>query len=197
MKKYFLTLFVVSLVLGAYVPKTVVAATPTEMMVSVTPSPMMEASAEGIAQKKAEYVLPYPGILADHTLYFLKKFRDQILEKLISDPAKKVEFSVLQADKQLNAGIFLEAKGKMALAATMFTEEAQFMKQAVATLATFKTQGKAVPAYVLERLNTAITVHIEFLNDQMQSVEASYKEQVKAALDNLKALQKDVQPSQQ
>ena len=76
----------------------------------VTPAITSEASAspteKGFAApatetQTEEYILPYPGILLDHPLYFLKNLRDQVMEFLISDPTKKAEFSLLQSDKFL------------------------------------------------------------------------------------------------
>src|SRR3989344_6985739 len=52
-----------------------------------------------------EYTLPYPGILPDNLLYPIKVFRDRIVSFLISDPLKKAEFNLLQADKRLQAGV--------------------------------------------------------------------------------------------
>ena len=45
-----------------------------------------------------DYALPYPGILIDHPLYFLKNIRDLIMERIITEPGKKVEFAILQSD---------------------------------------------------------------------------------------------------
>lgn len=59
-----------------------------------------------------EYDLPYPGILPDNPLYKLKALRDKAIGFLISDPKKKAEFNLLQADKRLNAGVYLFNKGK-------------------------------------------------------------------------------------
>ena len=70
-------------------------------------------SSETVSKNKdIEYTLPYPGILPDSPLYFLKTARDKIVSFLISDPLKKAEFNLLAADKRLNSGIFLFNKGK-------------------------------------------------------------------------------------
>ncbi len=53
------------------------------------------------------YALPYPGILPGNPFYILKIMRDRIILFLISDPLKKAEFDVLQADKRLSAGMYL------------------------------------------------------------------------------------------
>lgn len=54
-----------------------------------------------------EYTLPYPGLLPDNPLYFMKAIRDHLIGFLISDPLKKAEFDLLEADKRLNSGVYL------------------------------------------------------------------------------------------
>ncbi len=69
-------------------------------------------SAEAILENTDEYQLPYPGMLPDNPLYPLKTFRDKVVSFLITDPLKKAEFNILQADKRLQAGIYLIDKSK-------------------------------------------------------------------------------------
>lgn len=65
----------------------------------------------GVKVSPPAYALPYPGLLVDHPLYFLKKVRDGLLESLIVDPIKKTEFYLLQSDKFLAmAQIFSTSK---------------------------------------------------------------------------------------
>jgi len=54
-----------------------------------------------------DYQLPYPGLLPGNPLYFLKVFRDRVISFLISDPLKKGEFDLLQADKRISGGLYL------------------------------------------------------------------------------------------
>lgn len=193
MKKYTLAILVLFIIVGASVPKSVYAvnSADTSVMMEKKSTASADTAKDGAEQKKAEYALPYPGILADHPLYFLKKLRDSILEKLISDPTKKVEFYILQADKQLNAGIFLEAKGNAKLAVTMFGEEVNFMKQAVTSANMYKSQGKAVPQYVIEKLNMSITKHLELLAEHVQEVGESQAGEMKTIVETMNTLQND------
>src|SRR3989338_6920091 len=55
----------------------------------------------------SDYQLPYPGILPDNPLYNLKTLRDKVWSFLISNPSKKAEFDLLQADKRLSVAIAL------------------------------------------------------------------------------------------
>lgn len=65
-----------------------------------------------IDQQEEDYALPYPGLLPDNPLYFLKTARDKLISSLISDPRKKADFDILQSDKRLQAGVSLIDKSK-------------------------------------------------------------------------------------
>ncbi|HSW96650.1 MAG TPA: hypothetical protein VLF89_02375 [Candidatus Saccharimonadales bacterium] len=57
--------------------------------------------------KQIQYDLPYPGLLPGNPLYSLKVLRDKIVEFFISDPVRKADYELLQADKRINASIYL------------------------------------------------------------------------------------------
>ncbi len=80
-----------------------------------------------------DYQLPYPGLLPDNPLYSLKTFRDKIISFLISDPAKKAEFNLLQADKRLNAGFYLfnKQQGKEQLVVSTISKGVNYLEQAI------------------------------------------------------------------
>lgn len=89
-----------------------------------------------------DYSLPYPGILPDHPLYFLKVLRDRILDKLIRDPQRKVEYYLLMADKRLNMGIYLENKEKPQLAETTVSKGEKYFAKGTALLERLISEGK-------------------------------------------------------
>lgn len=70
---------------------------------AVTPTP---------TPPREPYQLPYPGILPTHPLYFFKNIRDAIIEAMISDDSKKVQFYLLQADKKLQMAMLLSDQKK-------------------------------------------------------------------------------------
>lgn len=71
-----------------------------------------------ISSKSAtiKYDLAYPGILPNNLLYKLKVLRDKITAALITDPMKKAEFYLLQADKGILATAILVDKHEIKLA---------------------------------------------------------------------------------
>jgi len=118
----------------------------------------------------AEYVLPFPGMLPDNPLYFLKRIRDTILEKLISDPVRKAEFYILQSDKRLQMGVMLIEQGKGSLGETTVSKAEKYMEQAVRGLSSYKQNGGVVPGYVIEKLGNAMNKHEEIITGLMGNV---------------------------
>lgn len=143
-------------------------------------------------ETKTEYVLPYPGMLADNPLYFLKKFRDTILEKLIADPIRKIEFYVLQSDKELSAAMLLDAKGNQALVTASCTQSAVYMEQAIKKATDMKSQGIAIPGYIIEKLGSSLTKHEEVVSGFIDKLTDGQKAELTAALELFKSREVDV-----
>ncbi|MCL4360497.1 DUF5667 domain-containing protein [Patescibacteria group bacterium] len=127
----------------------------------VVPAPGMMQ--EGTMSSTIEYTLPYPGILPDHPLYFLKQIRDKILDWLIVDPGKKADFLILQADKRLAMGIALTDEGKTVLAEQTISKGEKYMDRAVGELETLKDSGKFFPPGLLDHLRLSMAKHTEVL----------------------------------
>lgn len=99
MKKYFLllaSLFLFAIVNSNFTYAQELTQAPIQATPTPTPTP--------------KYTLAYPGILPDHPLYKLKVLRDRISVSLMSDPQKKIDFYLLQADKGLLATAMLVDK---------------------------------------------------------------------------------------
>jgi len=138
--------------------------------------------------QKAEYTLPYPGILPDHPLYFLKRLRDTILEKLISDPIRKAEFYVLQSDKRLQMGVMLTDAGKGNLGESTISKAEKYMEQAVTGLSSLKQGGGIVPLYIIERLENATAKHQEVISDLIGKASEAEKSGLQGSLNLLNEL---------
>src|SRR3989344_5360942 len=116
------------------------------------------------SNKTIDYTLPYPGLLPDNTLYVLKAVRDRIVEVLISDPIKKTNFELLQADKRLNEGVSLFNKGekKYALAETTISKGENYFEKGISEIEKAKKQG-IVTLDVSQRFHLASLKHIEII----------------------------------
>lgn len=119
-------------------------------------------------QAVMEYTLPYPGLLPDHSLYFIKTFRDRVIGFLISDPIKKAEFSLLQADKRLGAGKKLFYKKKYKLAESTISKGENYLEESVANAQEAKQQGLPIVDF-MEKLNAATTAHSMVLSELMET----------------------------
>ncbi len=95
-----------------------------DLTVSITPTSIPPPT-------QIVYELPYPGILPGSPLYSLKAIRDRIIEFLISDPLKKADFYLLQADKRLAASLALFEKGEYALSETTLSKGQNYFEKSL------------------------------------------------------------------
>lgn len=147
----------------------------------------LEGSLSSVVQK-VEYALPYPGILPDHPLYFLKRLRDTILERLINDPIRKAEFYILQSDKRLQMGVMLTAAGKGTLGESTISKAEKYMEQAITNLSSYKKSGGVVPPYVVERLEKATAKHREVITDLIRKASEAEKSGLQGSINLLNTL---------
>jgi len=112
------------------------------------------------------YQLAYPGLLPDHPLYFVKAARDRIGAFFISNPLKKSEFDLLQADKRIASSLLLVQKGqgKIPLAKSTFSKGENYFEDALNRASDAKSQGMNI-AEISKKLKDANLKHKEVLND--------------------------------
>lgn len=77
-----------------------------------------------------EYPLPYPGILPDNPLYFLKVARDSLVLLAVTDPVRKSFYSLLLADKRLAAGEMLVSSNRVAVGVATLAKAEEYYQQA-------------------------------------------------------------------
>ncbi len=129
---------------------------------------------------KVEYALPYPGLLPDNPLYFLKAIRDRIVGFFISDPLKKADFDLLAADKRLSAGIMLFAKGKSRdqLAQSTISKGENYFEQAISEAIQAKNQGEDNKD-ILARLYNSSLKHQEVIKSLEDKSSGNLKDEFK------------------
>lgn len=153
----------------------------------ITPTPVPEV----------EYVLPYPGILPDNPLYSLKASRDRIISFFIADPVKKSEFDLLQADKRLQAGIFLLHKNSpdVDLSITTISKGQNYLEEAIGVIAKIETEAakkqKKEPhdtpeamatGDAPEKLYTAARKHHQVLEQEYKTIPADHQKEFRLLL---------------
>lgn len=132
MKQLVVVLF---LLIILFIPHVVFA---QESMLDSSPSGSLDLP----EVKEDEYMLPYPGLLPDNPLYVIKAARDNLIGLLITDPKKKAEFDLLQADKRLQAGVFLIQKSqKYELAQQTISKSENYFEEAISKTRQAKNQG--------------------------------------------------------
>jgi hypothetical protein len=117
--------------------------------------------------KHVEYDLPYPGILPDSPLYFLKAVRDNFLALFITDPLKTSEYDLLMADKRLASSKSLVDLKKYDLAITTLSKSGNYFDKAIQKAAEAKRQGKNADS-ILDKLLVSSQKHQEIIFQMVQ-----------------------------
>lgn len=120
---------------------------------------------------KVEYVLPYPGILPTNPLYFLKSFRDWIIESLISDPIKKSEFYLLQADKKLGMALVLHDAKNSGEEARALKDALVLREKSLMVLESVRASKMIIPGFIVDKFLLSTQKHRELLSDLSQKTE--------------------------
>lgn len=141
------------------------------------------------ASPKIEYFLPYPGILPDHPLYFLKIFRDRILGVLVKDPIKRIKLSLLIADKRLNMGVFLIDKGKPVLAETTVSKGEKYFLEAIEGIKEAKEQGRDINPDLLKKIKNASLKHEEIILELLEKAPDEQKVGFNTSLELVREIQ--------
>ncbi|HVZ58239.1 MAG TPA: DUF5667 domain-containing protein [Patescibacteria group bacterium] len=164
-----------------FFPAFAFAQTPSPDTMALTPTPT-----------PVDYPLAYPGILPDNPLYFLKVVRDKIVLFLITDPVKRAEFNLLQADKRLAAGVMLfdQTKDKKALAIETMSKGENYFHDAVAQAVLLKQEGRDVQPF-LEQLHTASSKHLQIVTSLEQGFPGQ-KQQLDYVIKQIKTYQQQL-----
>ncbi|KKR88455.1 MAG: hypothetical protein UU37_C0003G0029 [Candidatus Gottesmanbacteria bacterium GW2011_GWA2_41_12] len=144
---------------------------PTPSVVIPTPTP-----------EKINYQLPFPGILPDHPLYFLKTVRDRILDTFTGQPMEKVKFDLLMADKRLAMSQELVAKGKYDLAVTTVSKGEKYLLKSSQELIKLKKENKDISGVVIEKVLTSSMKHQEVINSLMVGLGGEQKQSLSESL---------------
>lgn len=135
-----------------------------------------------IESKKIEYQLPYPGILPDHPLYFLKMIRDRILEFLTRDYLKKANLYLLFSDKRINMALFLSKKGSWKLITTTASKGEKYALKMAEALIMAKKQGLAPENDFLIKAKLSNEKHQEVLENLLKETPQGERQELKSIL---------------
>jgi hypothetical protein len=132
---------------------------------------VMETSGATIdtPQNKVIYNMPYPGILPDHPLYFIKIIRDRINEFMTRDQLKKAEIYLLYSDKRAAMAMALAQKGKNKLAIETFSKAEKYFLNIPILLKSAKEQGSSAPSSFVETAKLANAKHKELIDELIKT----------------------------
>lgn len=112
-----------------------------------------------------DYPLAWPGILPDNRLYKLKVLRNKIIERMIVDPVKKIEFDLLMADKTIYASKLLIDKGEIVLAKDTALKGENYYSMLVQDYNHAKLKGKKIPQGLDRKITLAAIKHQEIFKE--------------------------------
>ena len=165
--------------------------------IGILNSPATESAKVDAGTIGVDYQLSYPGLLPDHPLYFLKTARERVMSFFISNPLKKAEFDLLQADKRVRSSEMLVAKGKINLAQSTFSKGENYFGESLNDIKQAKSQGMRINEFA-QKLKYANLKHKETLSDIIDSLSRKEKNLFTTEanrLDNFSQNVKDLNPN--
>lgn len=163
------------------------------VFVSIFNSPVWSASTSSSDSiGTTNYELPYPGILPDSPLYFIKVARDRMISVLIQSPVKKSFYALLLSDKRLAAGQVLVDTGKTNLGVTTIVNGEDYFSEAVSLAEEAKKQ-KRDTSELWVKLSVAAVKHDEIISRLMPKVSGMEESRLESAYENSQKSRKRVQ----
>ena len=141
-------------------------------VVQSVPTPTVTLIQPVVTNMTVEYVLPYPGILPTHPLYFLKMMRDQIVEALISDPVKRADFYITQADKKLSMALALSDAKKSKEMLRAIDDALTLRQKSIKQLEELRGANQEIPGYISDQLTRSLSKHLEVITQLKQDKKA-------------------------
>lgn len=148
---------------------------------------------EATESAKNEYQLPYPGLLPDNPLYFLKVAKDRIIVFLISDPFRKAQFDFKASDKRFSAGIALFEKGKYELSESTISKGLNYFEEGLENLGLAKKEGKLIELGLLTNMELSTKVYVENLEKMVSQTKDNSRENFSKDLKRARDLLKIVE----
>ncbi len=144
-------------------------------------------------QDKVEYNLPYPGILPDHPLFFLKKLRDKILEITTRDMMKKAELYFLLSDKRVAMAQALSNAGKEKQAIDSLLQAEEYFAKIHSLIEISKKQGVSASSDFTQRIKLSNEKHREVIEEFLKGLVQGQEETINTILKKNLEIKKKIQ----
>jgi len=136
------------------------------------------ATSVNVPQEKVAYNLPYPGILSDNPLYFLKVLRDKVTEFLTRDNVKKAQLYLLDSDKRVAMSMAFVKMGKNSQSIDAFSKGEKYFLQIIPLLQDAKKQGAGAPSSFIETLKLSNAKHHELILELLKTLPQGLADQI-------------------
>lgn len=139
------------------------------------------------------YTLPYPGILPDHPLYFIKIVRDKLLQVKTRDNLKKAKLYLLLSDKRIAMAEALAKKGKDSLAITTFSKGEKYFLKIPDLVKNSKKQGISPESDFVNNLKLSNAKHREIGKSFLKELPQGQNEEINQLLELNSKIYKSLQ----
>ncbi len=155
------------------------------LLVSISPLFYFQTYSQQIqpTTTKVVYILPYPGILPDNPLYFLKAARDKILDFITRDNLQKAQLYLLLSDKRAAMAILLVKEGKDSLAVSTISKAEKYALKIPQLLQAAKEQGSAASAEFISKVKLSNAKHKEIIDDFYKSFPQGEQQSLQEVID--------------
>lgn len=143
-----------------------------------------------LSKEKVSYNLPYPGLLPDHPLYFLKTIRDRIWEFTTRDSIKKAELYLLFSDKHAAASLSLAQKGKDKQAVETVSKAETYPLKSILLIITAKKQGSSPTEEFIQKLRLSNQKHREIIKTLLKELPQGQNQQINEVLNANQTIKK-------
>ncbi|MFW5704158.1 MAG: DUF5667 domain-containing protein [Patescibacteria group bacterium] len=120
-------------------------------------------------EESVEYQLPYPGILVDNPLYFVKSIRNRLLIMFASSSLDKAQEYLNQSNKKLAMAEPLREKGKIKRTVGVVEDANDLFQKAVEQYKMIEDRPEEKPA-LLEELKIANRKHRQVIEDLLKNI---------------------------
>lgn len=136
------------------------------------------------------YTLPYPGILPGEPLYPLKAARDRIIDFFITDPLKKSNYYLLQADKRLASAIALFDQGNQELGESTLSKGQNYLEKSLDKALEAEKRQLEI-SEVLGKIKLSSQKHREEISNLSKKVQGETKKKLEADLKRAQEFEKE------
>lgn len=145
-------------------------------------------------EKSTNYSFPFPGILTNHPLFFLKTIRDRILELIVTDPIKKIELSLLQSDKYFAMGLTYVDRKDYKNALEVFNQAVSYKDKTIINLTNAQKANVSVFPSIINSIISSTNKQNEMLTQIQKNISKDTFDPFMTVLEAVKKQEQNLLP---